>query len=254
MISAARIKFIKALSQKKFRKEHGLFIAEGEKIVNELINNPAWEIRHIYGLETWKEKHTLKQGIDFSLVSEKELGRISTLSTPNKVLALVNTPQHRAENVYLEEKYTLMLDDIQDPGNMGTLLRTADWFGIENIICSENTVEAFNPKVIQASMGSFMRVKTHYTSLPEFLNKLPEGFPVMGALLEGENLHEYPLPAEGIIVTGNESKGISQALLKHINHKLHIPLYIHSSRTSYPESLNVAVAAGIILSHIRKKA
>lgn len=253
MISAARIKFIKALSLKKFRKEHGLFIAEGEKIVNELIKNPAWEISHIYGLETWQEKHTLRQGIDFSQVSEKELSRISTLSTPNKVLALVNTPQYTVDTVNLQGKFTLMLDDIQDPGNMGTIMRTADWFGIENIICSENTVEAFNPKVIQASMGSFMRVKTHYTSLPEFLNKLPEGFPVMGALLEGENLYKYPLPAEGIIVTGNESKGISQALLKHINHKLHIPLYIHPSRTVYPESLNAAVATGIILSHVRKK-
>ncbi len=251
MITAARIKQIKSLTQKKFRKELGLFVVEGEKAVNELLLHKNWEINHIFALESWLNENVIPGNIPFDRVSGKELSRISSLTTPNSVLALVNIPEWDIRNVNPSIDITLMLDNIQDPGNMGTIIRTADWFGIDNIICSENTVEVFNPKVIQATMGSFMRVKVFYTSLKKYLETLPEPLPVMGAMLDGENLYKTELPDKGILITGNESQGISAEILKLINRKIHIPLFHKRGKTQQPESLNAGVATGIILSQLR---
>ncbi|TVQ90902.1 MAG: RNA methyltransferase [Bacteroidetes bacterium] len=252
MLTASRIKQISSLSQKKFRKELGLFVAEGEKVVTELLENANWEIHQIFAIDSWFDKHNVPANILAEKVSPKDLSRISTLVTPNQVLAVVKIPERIIDNIRLQKRYTLLLDNIQDPGNFGTILRTADWFGVENIICSENTVELYNPKVIQASMGSFMRVNVFYNSLKKFLERLPSGFPAMGAMLEGENIHQSKLPKEGILIIGNESRGISPDLTKYINHKLNIPLNRLRGKNNFPDSLNAAVANGIILSHLSK--
>ncbi|MBW6478832.1 MAG: RNA methyltransferase [Bacteroidales bacterium] len=251
MITAARIKQIRSLTQKKFRKELSLFVVEGEKAVSELLLHKNWEINHIYALESWLIENTIPGNIPSDRVSEKELSRISSLTTPNSVLALVNIPVWNINDINPSGDITLMLDNIQDPGNLGTIIRTADWFGIDNIICSENTVEVFNPKVIQASMGSFMRVKVFYTSLKKYLENLPEPLPVMGAMLDGEDLYKTGLPGRGFLITGNESQGISPELVKLINRKIRIPLFHKAGKTQQPESLNAGIATGIILSHLR---
>jgi TrmH family RNA methyltransferase len=251
MITAARIKQIRSLAQKKFRNELGLFIVEGEKAVSELLLHKNWEIVHIYALENWLDKNAISGKIPSVIVSEKELSRISLLTTPNKVLAIVRIPEWNISEISYTSDLTLMLDNIQDPGNLGTIIRTADWFGIEHIICSENTVEVFNPKVIQASMGSFMRVKVFYISLNRYLENLPEELPIIGAMLDGEDLYKAELPGRGIIITGNESQGISPELVKMINLKIRIPMFQKEGRTQQPESLNAGVATGIILSHLR---
>ena len=252
MITAARIKQIRSLAQKKFRKELGLFIVEGEKAVSELLSHKIWEINHIYALETWLNKNAVPGNIPSDKVSEKELSRISSLTAPNNVLAVVKIPEWDISKLNPTNDITLMLDNIQDPGNLGTIIRTADWFGIDNLICSENTVEVFNPKVIQASMGSFMRVKVFYTTLKNYLENLPEELPVMGAMLDGEDICKAEIPARGILITGNESQGISPELVKMITQKIRIPLFQKEGKTQLPESLNAGVATGVILSHLRK--
>ncbi len=243
MLSSSKIKWLKSLSQKKFRKQEGLFIAEGDKIVKELLSS-SFEVKGIYAIESWAENASLPANITPQIVSAKELERISSHASPNQALAVVQIPDNHP-NFELHNRFTLVLDNIQDPGNLGTIIRTADWFGVRNIVCSEDTAEVYNPKVIQATMGSFMRVNVSYTKLEEFFSKIPQGFPVMGALLEGENIFETELPSEGIIVTGNESKGISAAVRSYISGKLFIPRGVDNAEQ--PESLNAAIATGIIL-------
>lgn len=253
MITAVQIKQTRSLAQKKFRIELGLFIVEGDKAVSELLLHKSWKIDHIYALESWLNQNAVPDNIPSDVVSEKELSRISSLTTPNNVLAIVKIPKWDIRKLNPTQDITLMLDSIQDPGNLGTIIRTADWFGIDNIICSENTVEVFNPKVIQASMGSFMRVKVFYTSLKNYLENLPKELPVMGAMLDGEeDLYKAEIPAKGILITGNESQGISSELMKMITRKIRIPLFQKEGKTQLPESLNAGVATGIILSHLRK--
>lgn len=252
MITAAQIKQTRSLAQKKLRIELGLFLVEGDKAVSELLSHNNWKIDHIYALENWLNKNAVPDNISSDKVSEKELSRISSLTTPNNVLAIVKIPKWDIRKLNPTQDITLMLDSIQDPGNLGTIIRTADWFGIDNIICSENTVEVFNPKVIQASMGSFMRVKVFYTSLRNYLENLPKELPVIGAMLDGEDLYKAEIPAKGILITGNESQGISSELVKMITRKIRIPLFPKGGKTQLPESLNAGVATGIILSHLRK--
>ncbi len=252
MITAACIKQIRSLSRKKFRKELGLFIVEGEKAVSELLSHKNWEIHHIYALGDWLNKNQVPGNVPSEKVSVKELKRISSLTTPNNVLAIVKIPEWKISEINPAGDLTLMLDNIQDPGNLGTIIRTADWFGIENIICSESTAEVFNPKVIQASMGSFMRVKVVYTSLKTYLESLSEQIPVMGAVLHGKNIYTTEIPDKGILITGNESQGISDDLENMITHKISIPLFHKKEKNQLPESLNAAIATGIIISHLRK--
>lgn len=253
MLSKVQIKFIQALKQKKFRDAHKLFIAEGEKIVLELVQSDI-QIKQIYVTKDFFKK-TFLQDIEaeYIEVSEKELEQISLLTTPNKILAVCDVPTYDIHTISFVDKLTLVLDGIRDPGNLGTIIRIADWFGIENIICSNDTVEAFNPKVVQATMGSIARVKLHYTDLLEFLKIKRVNMPVMGALLEGKDIYSMSLPTSGFIIIGNEAKGVSQELFPHITYKLSIPNFSHVKQVNgQAESLNAAIATAIICSEFRR--
>jgi len=262
MLSKARIKLIRSLSQKKFRKEHGLFIAEGWKIVKELISMYPDRIHSLYttriGIESIGKD--LPGQIDYEQIDQKELGQISLQKTPQEVLALVSVTQEEWDARQIQESYSLVLDRIQDPGNMGSIIRIADWFGIKNIICSMDSAELYNPKLIQASMGSFLRVRVFYRGLPDLLAEFraQSGFGIYGTVLEGESLYDVPFEGKGFIILGNESQGISGELLPHIDHKIMIPSPGISQAGSPagsqgPDSLNVAAAAAIVCSELRRK-
>jgi TrmH family RNA methyltransferase len=240
MLSKNELKYIQSLCQKKQRLEEGLFIAEGTKLVEELIQS-NYRLRKLYALEEWAQKYN--GPVPVTTITDIELAKISSLQTPNQVLAVAEQTMPVAEPE-LTNQLTLVLDGIQDPGNLGTIIRIADWFGIKQVVASADTVELYNPKVIQSTMGSFIRVYFWYRSLPEFLAKAP--VPVYGALLNGKNMHNEPPVTEGLLVIGNESKGISKELLPYISHPITIP------RLGGAESLNAAVAAGIIVSHLTK--
>jgi len=239
MLSKNEVKSIQSLCHKKQRQQEGLFIAEGVKLVEEIIQSD-YRVKKIFATDKWYSENTELNAIT-TIVSEDELVRISNLQTPNQVLAIV----HQSTNVelpLLENKLTLVLDGIQDPGNLGTIIRNADWFGISQIICSHNTVELYNPKVIQGTMGSFLRVKISYVDITPLLKNT--NIPVYGALLEGQSVYAVQKPKEGIILIGNEGQGINKELLPFITNPITIP------KIGGAESLNAAVATGIILSHL----
>lgn len=236
MLSRSESKYIQTLSHKKQRELEGLFIVEGPKIIAELLNS-HFVVRKIYATASWIENNaSISEVVE---VSEDELQKISNLQTAHLVLALVEKPTMKRN---AESPIVIALDGIQDPGNFGTIIRIADWFGIKKIICSEDAVELYNPKVIQSTMGSFIRVEVENTDLPTWfaLNKLP----VYGALLNGKNIKEIGKINKGVIVIGNESKGIRQNILPFIQKAISI------ERVGQAESLNASVATGIILSHL----
>lgn len=234
-LSKNKIKWIRSLHQKKQRDELGLFLVEGEKMVSEAIEFAQNSINLI--LHT-KEFHFEIKNIETLLISEKELEQISGLKTPNKVIAVLRQIDQKRE--IDKNKLILALDGIQDPGNMGTILRIADWFGIIDIVCSPNTVDVYNPKVIQSSMGSIFRVQVQYTDLKHWLANC--SLPIYGALLEGENVYKKELSSSGVLIMGNEGSGISASLLPVITNPISIPSF------GQAESLNVSVATGILLS------
>ena len=238
-LSKNEVKFIQSLCHKKHRQTEGLFIAEGVKLVEEIIQS-HFKLKKIYATSKWAATNT-HLGDVLSIVSEDDLQRISTLQTPHQVIALVEQPIAQAVLPFAQ-KQSLVLDGIQDPGNFGTIIRIADWFGIHQIICSHTTVELFNPKVIQSTMGSFMRVPVCYEDLPSLLEKVQ--VPVYGALLQGESIYTIAQPSEYILVIGSEGKGIGAELLPLITNPVTIP------RIGGAESLNAAVATGILLSHL----
>eukprot|EP01012_Entosiphon_sulcatum_P057406 TRINITY_DN81164_c0_g1_i1.p1 TRINITY_DN81164_c0_g1~~TRINITY_DN81164_c0_g1_i1.p1 ORF type:complete len:217 (+),score=20.20 TRINITY_DN81164_c0_g1_i1:917-1567(+) len=213
MLSKSQISFIKSLHQKKYRKEHGLFIVEGIKSIKEFIRS-SYHIHTIfYNSEQYNLLPKLPANINLFEVKNVELDKISTLQTPQGFLALVHIPKNKQlDQKELKNQFTLVLDGVQDPGNMGTIIRTADWFGFKNIICSLDSVEVFNPKTVQATMGSLARVNIFETDLPTFLaeNKLP----VFGALLDGEPIYKIQWGNEGLVILGNEGKGISPEVIK----------------------------------------
>lgn len=239
MLSKNELKYIQSLCQKKQRLAEGLFIAEGTKLAEELFKSD-YRIRKIYALADWEAPVSVKAEI--AIVSEDELQRISSLQTPNKVLIVAEQKQPNTAPKP-EHGLTLLLDGIQDPGNLGTIIRIADWFGVSQIIAGEHTAELYNPKVIQSTMGSFIRVNVWYQPLKEVLQS--SKLPVYGALLEGENINRITAVTDGLLVIGNESKGISPELLPYITHPVTIP------RIGGAESLNAAVATGIILARMR---
>lgn len=240
MLSKNELKYIQSLCQKKQRQEERLFLVEGAKLVEELLQT-GLNVRKIYALPVWAEKHShLPQ---LTEITEEELEKISNLQTPNQVLALVEQPAPAAEPV-LANQLTLVLDTIQDPGNLGTIIRIADWFGIYQVVASMDTVELYNPKVIQSTMGSYARVQVCYRPLADLLSAAT--VPVYGALLNGKNMYEVAPLKEGILLIGNESKGIQADLLSFVSHPITIP------RLGGAESLNAAVAAGIIISHLTR--
>ena len=243
MLSKSQISFIRSLHQKKYRKEHGLFIVEGIKSIKEFFRS-SYQIHTIfYNSEQYNLLPKLPANINLFEVKNAELDKISTLQTPQGFLALVHIPKNRELALTaLKNQFTLVLDGVQDPGNMGTIIRTADWFGFKNIICSADCVEVFNPKTVQATMGSLARVNIYEADLPALLEK--NTIPVFGALLDGESIYKTQWGAEGLVILGNEGKGISAEVIKKINKPVTIP------RIGEAESLNVAVSAAIFCAEL----
>ncbi|MCO4291503.1 RNA methyltransferase [Solitalea sp. MAHUQ-68] len=252
MISKSQLSFVKSLHNKKYRDEHGLFIVEGVKMVNELFES-SYRIKSVFTTENYLKNLTNINRIDkkteVNVVSETELQKISCLHTPNEVLALVEVPKDFKTNTWnkddVEGKWTIMLDDVQDPGNMGTIIRIADWFGIKTLITSINSVEAYNPKVIQSTMGSIFRVNVLRVDIEEVIKQVE--VPIYGALLEGEDLYKAEFNEPGIILMGNESKGVSEKIRKYITAPLSIPSF------GKAESLNVGIATAIFCSEMRRR-
>lgn len=255
MLSHNQIKHINSLKIKKFRQQHGSFIVEGEKGVSELLSGPLKTVS-IFAISDWLDKHEqiLKnKNIDYQLITAEELKKVSDLVTPNQVLAIAEMPVTTVPDPSAFSGMALALDGIRDPGNLGTMIRTADWFGIRQIICSADTVDMYNPKVVQSTMGSFGRVNVHYTELPAFFEALPKEIPVFGALLQGPEITGKVFAKAGIIVIGSESHGISKQLIPYVNEPLHIPRFSHSDADNQAESLNASIANGIICYEICKQ-
>ena len=242
MVSKNQIKLITGLQQKKYRKQHQLFIAEGVKVIGELLHSD-FELEHIFVthdlfLDIPKEKK--------SVITTTEIKKISALTTANDCLALFKIP---AEMEIMEEGLIVALDDIRDPGNLGTIIRLCDWFGIKQLVCSEQTVDIYNPKVIQATMGSISRVNVVYTDLKQYLSSFSKE--IFGTFMEGENIYKSNLPKEGVIVLGNEANGISEDIENTITQRITIPRFGDLQQT---ESLNVATATAIVLSEFKRNA
>ncbi|MBS1627154.1 MAG: RNA methyltransferase [Bacteroidetes bacterium] len=238
MLSKNEVKYIQSLCHKKQRNETGLFIAEGPKLAEEILAS-SYIIEKVYALPEWIEKNNKINAVE---ITQKELNQISQLQTPNEVVLIVKQAGIGIEPI-LKNNFTVVLDDIQDPGNLGTIIRLCDWFGVQQIICSNNTVELYNSKVIQSTMGSFVNVKIWYKNLIDFFNS-NKNIPVWGAVLNGMNVYELVKPKEAILLIGNEGKGINNNLLSFIHKKVTIP------KKGKAESLNAAVATGILLSHL----
>ena len=250
MISKSIIKLIRSLEHKKFRTEHQLFVAEGNKIVSELILSKH-PIEYLIATEKWiKEQKTLPK-INLIEVTEKELERISFQKTPQHVLAVCRIEKNELNISDLKNSLSLALDDVQDPGNVGTIIRIADWFGIKNILASHSTADVYNPKVIQATMGAFARVNVHYFDLAEFLQQQKNNIPIYGTTLDGKNIYSQNLKPNGIIVMGSEGNGISKEVQKTLTHKLFIPPFTDGEPVC--ESLNVATATAIVCAEFRRQ-
>lgn len=248
MISKATIKKIHALDMRKFRRNERLFVAEGPKLVDELC--ATMKPVYIAALPEWiSENAKIVSGTEYDIVTPDELQRASLQKNPQQVIALFPIPEHRFCTEQLKNKLVLMLDGVQDPGNLGTIARIADWFGIRNILCSAETADIYNPKAVQATMGALARVKFHYTDLLQLLSQY-DG-PVYGTFLDGENIYGQELSENGIIVMGNEGKGISQGVGEMINRRLYIPNYPIGTQTT--ESLNVAIATSIVCAEFRRR-
>jgi len=245
MLSKSQISFVNALHQKKHRKEHALFIAEGSKSIVEFTQSSYIVDTIFHTPEAVPKLCNLSQKIKLQEITNSELKKISTLTTPNDALALIQIPE-RTDTITesFKGKFVLVLDGIQDPGNLGTIIRTADWFGFSEIICSEDTVEAYNPKVVQASMGSLSRMNVYYENLAEFF--FEPNMDIFGALLDGKSLYDVQFGHEGYIILGNEGNGISSKMQPLINTAVTIP------RFGGAESLNVAISAAIICSELKR--
>ena len=241
MISKNQIKFIRSLELKKNRKQNGLFVAEGPKVVGDLLH-ADYKARMLFATKPYPGAE---------LITDDELQRISFLQHPQEILAVFEMPTINSQPSTLNSQLSLALDGVQDPGNLGTIIRIADWFGISTIYCSPETADVYNPKVVQATMGSLAHVQVVYTDLLALVSQLPPSYPVYGTLLDGENIYQQELTSEGIIVMGNEGNGISQALREHINRRLLIPDF-HTGELR-AESLNVAIATAITCSEFKRR-
>lgn len=249
-LSKSKISLISSLSIKKFRHQHKLFVCEGHKIVSELLDsdltvkyviyNESLEIPSVSGL------------FEVCFTDEAGMKKISNLKTAPSVMAVAEIPVNKLDIQLLKNKLTMCIDDIQDPGNLGTIIRICDWFGIENLICSENSVDLYNPKVIQATMGAFLRVKVFYSNLSEFIPEYQKitSNQCFGTFLEGENIYKTDLPESALFVFGNEGQGISQEVKALLNTKIYIPPYFKDG--SHAESLNISTAAAVVCSEFRR--
>lgn len=252
MISKAKIKYIRSLELKKNRQREGVFVAEGPKAVGDFLKTrPAL---FIACTESWKNSGATSQhpqAAETAIVSHEELCKISFMQHPQEVLALFPIPQNNPHSQPGSEELCLALDDVQDPGNLGTIIRIAHWFGISRIYCSPGTADAYNPKTVQASMGSLAHVNLVYTPLPQLISSLPPHYPVYGTLLNGENIYHTHLTPHGLIIMGNEGSGISVDLQSQITQRLRIPNYPPETPTA--DSLNVSVAAAVVCSEFRRR-
>ena len=256
MLSKNKIKFLHSLEMKKNRDTQQSFVAEGPKIVHDILSRHKDQLSVIAATEEWfAQEYQLMDGLQYEriVVSADELTKVSFLCHPQQVFAVFRkfaemTPE---ELPSLADKLTLVLDGVQDPGNLGTIIRIADWFGIEDIICSKDTVDVYNPKVVQATMGSIARVRVSYMDLKQLFEVLPPTLPVYGTLLEGNNMYSEQLSHNGIIIMGNEGKGISPQIRQFISKGLRIPNYPEGRDTA--DSLNVAVATAIICAEFRRR-
>lgn len=238
MLSKSQIKTITSLKQKKYRLQQGLFVAEGVKTIKELLAS-QFSLQQLYTTNSFKIDANLE-----TVVSEKELKKISFLKTPNTALAIFKIPEPKAINT---NQLLVALDNVRDPGNLGTIIRLCDWFGIRDLVCNLETVDCYNPKVVQATMGSITRVNVSYLNLTDFLKTTH--MPIFGAFMEGDNIYKSQLPNKGILVLGNEANGISREIEQVITTKISIPRFGQLQST---ESLNVATAAAILLSEFRR--
>lgn len=254
MISKNQVQYIKSLAIAKFRKVNGQFVAEGPKLVSELLTS-HYSCEKIFALPEWIEinRNKIKGKISLIEITEEELNRISAQKTPNQVLAIINMPEKLPFNTeILSGQLVIMLDGINDPGNLGTIIRTADWFGISHIICSENCADVYNPKVVQATMGSVFRVNVWYESLNKILEHLSPEIPVYGTVLDGISIYQTNLSSTGVVIIGSESHGISSELKPFINNRISIPGFPVEDRIT-AESLNASVAAAIVIAEFRKR-
>ena len=250
MISKNRIKYVRSLEMKKYRKAEGVFVAEGHKLVGDLLG--AFELVYVAAVQEWAERHAdALRGVDMDVVTDDELRRISFQETPQQVLAIFRQPQYEVNaSEVAKTQLCLALDDVQNPGNLGTIVRLADWFGIEHIFCSRGCADIYNPKTVQATMGGIARVQVHYVDLPQMLATLDAGIPVYGTFLDGETIYQKTLENRGLIVMGNEGKGVSPEVEAHVTERLYIPNYPAGRETS--ESLNVAIATAIVCAEFRR--
>lgn len=251
VLSRNRIKYIRSLKIKKYRDIHKQFIAEGDKIINDCIACGSVQIEQLIATKEWLEGHAVTSGHSIikgiAEVSNKEFSQISSMDSPAGVMAIINIPQILADDIDASEGLSLVLDNIQDPGNLGTIIRTASWFGIRAIFCSPDCADCYNPKVVQASMGAILYTRVCYTHLPEMLKQYAHhsGITVYGTFMSGNSIWEEQPDNNAMIVFGNESKGISNELIPFIKVRLHIPRS-EGIRSSSAESLNVASAVAIV--------
>lgn len=244
MITKADFQLVRSLSDKQARLSSGLFVAEGDKLVGEIVANPAWQIHRLFVVEGSRVCSPKAE-----VVSPKEMERLSALKSAPRSLALVKLPTRKAQ-LPEEGELVLCLDEVQDPGNLGTIIRTADWYGVRHIVCSPTTADCFAPKVVQATMGALLRVEVAYTPLVEWLKGARErGIKTYATTLDGENIHRTTLSQGGIVIMGNEGKGVSPEVQSLVSHKLFIPPYPADRVGS--ESLNVAIATAITLENFR---
>ena len=256
MISKNRLKYVRSLEMKKYRKAEGVFVAEGHKLVGDLLD--VFECRYLAATSDWLSANAAwverqrKRGVEVDEVTDEELRRASFQETPQQVLAVFKQLTYEVDvNEVARKQLCLVLDDVQNPGNLGTIVRLADWFGIEHIFCSKGCADIYNPKTVQATMGGIARVQVHEADLPELLSRLDKDIPVYGTFLDGENMYGKELENRGLIVMGNEGKGVSKEVEAFVTERLYIPNYPEGRETS--ESLNVAIATAIVCAEFRRR-
>lgn len=248
MLGKSKIKGIKSLEKKKYRQESSCFLAEGNKLVNDML--PHFECELLVAKPAWLATQGEVKAKEVIVAEGDEIERASLLKNPQDVLAVFRQADHRIDMSEIEQELSLVLDGIQDPGNLGTIIRIADWFGIKNIICSPDSADCYNPKVVQATMGALIHVKVHYVPLDSFFRSIGK-IPVYGTFLDGENIYQKELKGQGIIVMGNEGNGISSAIEQFVDQRLYIPNYPEDTVST--ESLNVAVATAITCAEFRRR-
>lgn len=254
MISKNKIKYIHSLEQKKNRDAEHVFVAEGPKVLADIVAIHPDKLRTIIATEDWISANSDKIGlshVETITVTTAELSKTSFLCHPQQAIGVFEKFDTELPDMTHGNTLTLALDGVQDPGNLGTIVRVADWFGIENIVCSHDTVDIYNPKVVQATMGSVARVNVAYTDLATFLDSLPKKTPIYGTLLEGKNMYATQLTNNGVIVMGNEGKGISKEIRRRVTQAIRIPNFPESRETA--DSLNVAIATAIICAEFRRR-